>query len=123
MCPFHILQDLSGEMRWHEQDARIRADDHVSGQTDRLTNATWRVQANKRYVADGRRVDTLAKSGKVGDLQNLLGVADASIDHLSHTGTGGDRRGEIRAGKGALVDLAEQVDHGHIISLQGLDDP
>ena len=81
------------------------------------------LKPGQRHVADGRRIHAPAEGGEVVDFDDLLGVADAAVDHLAALGARGNGRGEIGPGVGAFVDLVEEIDDDHIILDQRLDDP
>src|SRR4051794_36151188 len=60
---------------------------------------------------------------EVVQLIDALEIANAAIDHESGFGSAGDGCTEVVADKGAVLDLAEEVDHQDISWAEGVDDP
>ena len=118
-----MLDDFLRQVRRDKDNARIGAQHHITGQTGCRADAARHIHANQRHVGDACGVDPLAESEEVGDFQDLLGVANATVDHLPAAGARGDGRREVAARVGAFVDLAEEVNDDGVILHQSLDHP
>jgi len=118
-----VLCTFFRQVRRDEEKASEGAKHHVARHASSIADAAGHIHANQGHVSDAGGIKTLAKGAKAVDLYDLLRIANATIDDLASARARGNGCGEVGPRIGSLVDLAEQVDHRHIVFDQGLNDP
>ena len=92
---------------------------HHGGAADQDRN----VHADQGDFENRARVLTLVEDGEIFEFVDPLVIANAALDDDALAGPSANRGGEVIADEGAILDLAEQIDHQHIAGLQLIDDP
>src|SRR5688572_24935999 len=88
-----------------------------------MADADGTVDLGQRDVEDRRGMPAAAEDVEIGQLAHPFEVADAAIDDESGPGPRVDRRTEIVANEGAVLDLAEEIDDEDVAGKKRVDDP
>ncbi len=107
----------------NEGDALAGAEHDIARHHCRVPDADGNVDPYQGDVRDRGRIDSAAIDRVIGQFQDAGVVTDAAVDDHAGAGAAAGGGGEIVADEGAVVDLAEEIDHQHIVFLKLVDDP